>query len=253
MIKASFQCALWLRQATYAVTKEDPVKVGGGATSVAARERSYLNALRGPAGQAIRFKRSGSLPGPNKAILDHYEVTYDGLDKPVGVYLDAYRWSTPMAPQGFVCGTPIGLNPPPPDPFQAVDNLAELAVEFGATGELPPLPLDSREQATHGVVFDRFRRIAQVTKAAAAGKPLDPDNLPNGVSTMPTVVVAYPLTCDGRTIAPEGIDVVNAQGRSAPRPGQYARTVRPSPPASLTDRGHESMRDVSGSGVRPQR
>src|SRR5438309_9844591 len=88
----------------FATTRDHPVQVGGGAMYVAARERRYLDALRGPMGEVIQYKRTGSLP-PEKdgrTILDSYEVTYPGLEQPVVLYLEACPFDDEFnAPVGF--------------------------------------------------------------------------------------------------------------------------------------------------------
>jgi hypothetical protein len=88
----------------YGYTPEDPIKVGGGPRG----EHEYLQWLRGPEGQRLRYKRLGSCCGftdPSLplggGLLDMYEVTYDGLEKPVTLYLDMYRREDPRAPAGF--------------------------------------------------------------------------------------------------------------------------------------------------------
>ena len=45
---------------SYGYTRDQPVQVGGGAAYVAARERRYLDNLRGPEGQPLQYKRLGS-------------------------------------------------------------------------------------------------------------------------------------------------------------------------------------------------
>jgi len=88
----------------YGYTQEDPIKVGGGP----AGEQEYLRHLRGPEGQKLRFERLGSCCGFEDSslpfgggMLDMYEVTYEGLEKPVTLYLDMYRREEPRAPTGF--------------------------------------------------------------------------------------------------------------------------------------------------------
>ncbi|HLM45555.1 MAG TPA: hypothetical protein VK458_16900 [Myxococcaceae bacterium] len=88
----------------YGYTQEDPIKVGGGP----AGEQEYLRHLRGPEGQKLRFERLGSCCGFEDSslpfgggMLDMYEVTYEGLRKPVTLYLDMYRRVEPRAPTGF--------------------------------------------------------------------------------------------------------------------------------------------------------
>ena len=88
----------------YGYTPEDPIKVGGGPSG----EHEYLQHLRGPEGQRLRFERLGSCCGfedPSLpfggGLLDMYEVTYEGLRSPVTLYLDMYRRQEPRAPAGF--------------------------------------------------------------------------------------------------------------------------------------------------------
>ena len=120
-------------EAEFATTKEHAVQVGGGAVTVAARERRYLDALRGPEGQPVQYKRLNSERGPDQqTILDRYEVSYPGLEKPLYLFLDAYHYDDALkAPKGFTCAVPIGLAPPPPDPFLAMDATYRLAVDRG--------------------------------------------------------------------------------------------------------------------------
>jgi hypothetical protein len=88
----------------YGYTPEAPIKVGGGPRG----EHEYLQWLRGPDGQQLRYKRLGSCCGfedpslpMGGGLLDMYEVTYDGLETPVTLYLDMYRREDPRAPTGF--------------------------------------------------------------------------------------------------------------------------------------------------------
>jgi hypothetical protein len=85
------------------------VKVGLDGTTGPARELQYLNALRGPLGQPLRFRRVGTTVAAGQVILDIYELNYEGLARPVRIYLDAYHFEEPAAPRGFVCPIAIGL------------------------------------------------------------------------------------------------------------------------------------------------
>ena len=78
---------------TYGFTERNPIMVGsdGGGPQ---NQRRFLNALAGPNGEPISFKRLGScctfytkngLFG-DSGMLDMYEVTYEGLGKPVILY-----------------------------------------------------------------------------------------------------------------------------------------------------------------------
>lgn len=214
----------------YAFTKELSVQVGGGALYVAARERRYLDALRGPTGQPVRYKRVGTTglePDPNpKTIIDIYELTYDGLDKPVTIYVDAYHFDDALrAPMGFTCGAPIALNPPGPDAFLAMDDVMKLAIEQGAARDYAPIPLVASGRPARGVVLDSFRMIARTARAvASAGRPivLDPRTAPPESVRQRTVVVAFPLACEDRTTAPKTIDIVGDRSMAVPRQGDFA-------------------------------
>lgn len=210
----------------FAVTKEKPVQVGGGAMYAASRERRYLDALRGPLGETVQYRRTGSLPASvnSTTILDQYEVTHAGLDKPVILYLDAYHFDDRlMAPKGFTCAVPFGLNAPGPDPMLALESMVELAVEQAR--EFAPISLDADGSATHGVIFDRFRLMARAARAAAAaGKPIDPERPPRDLMAVGTIIVAYPLRCssDKAPVPPASIDIVAAQGTAPQRIGDLA-------------------------------
>jgi hypothetical protein len=210
--------------ASYGVDIENPVKVGGGPMYGAARERRYLDALRGPGGQVVRFTRNGSGRAADGTIVDIYDVTYDGLQTPLRVYLDWYHYQEQSAPPGLVCGQPIGLGPPPVDPFRAMEETTRLAIDLGPKREFNPLPLDSDGGTAHGVLFDSFRMLARAARdASGAGAPLDVRTLPAEVLRPRTVIVAYPIACGGRTIAPVALDIVGLQDASAPRKGDLAK------------------------------
>jgi hypothetical protein len=89
---------------TYGIVPENPVRIGGGPSG----ERAYLGALRGPRGEPVVSRRLGScceFETPNgfggMGLLDLYEVTYEGLDAPVRLYLDMYDEDEVHAPPGF--------------------------------------------------------------------------------------------------------------------------------------------------------
>lgn len=80
--------------------------MGGGALYAAARERRYLDALRGPMGETLQYKRSGSMP-----------VDAEGRTK------------------GFTCAVPLGLSAPGPDPMLASEREAAIAAVRAWTAE----------------------------------------------------------------------------------------------------------------------
>ncbi|HHP7239258.1 hypothetical protein [Longibacter sp.] len=88
----------------YGTTRENPIKVGGSSKD----QVLYLNALRGPNGEPIRYERQGHCcPYQTKngimgtGMLDVYAVTYTGLDEPNILYLTFYDYEQPMAPAGY--------------------------------------------------------------------------------------------------------------------------------------------------------
>ncbi|HUF23234.1 MAG TPA: hypothetical protein VMN81_03820 [Vicinamibacterales bacterium] len=222
--------------AEYGYTQENPIKVGGTPMYGPARQRRFLQALAGPAGQPLTFKRRGSLaPTADGIIIDLYEVTYPGLEKPIELYLDLYRWDPPRAPQGLLCASEIGLAPPdaapppgpppggpprmppapagPRPPLLAWDRVVSHAIDWGQKEETPPIPLDEAAPLRYGVAFDPFTRIARVTRAAeAAGKRIAPA-LFAGIRSAETLLVAFPLDCGGRLVRPKSINVTAQGGR----------------------------------------
>ena len=109
---------------------------------------------------------------------------------------------------------------PPPPPGQSDAQLARLAIEIAAKGDPVPVPLDASGDATRGVIFDRFLIAALRARAAVkAGTPLDPASASADQMRDDLVVVAYPLLCDGRKIAPDVIELT----AGGTRPGAVAQ------------------------------
>ena len=209
------------QDAAFATTREHAAQVGGGAMYAAARERRYLDALRGPGGEPLQYRRRGALPLGTDArtIVDAYDVTYAGLAQPITMYLDAYHFDDALvAPKGFVCAVPFGLTPPPPDPFLAMETLRAVAIEQGSTRDFAPISLDADGSAMHGFLLDGFRVVARAARAAAAaGGRLDPQHPPRDLLRVRMIAVAVPVRCDGKDAAPAAIELVAAQG-DAPSP-----------------------------------
>lgn len=93
---------------SYGIDKMHPVKIGPGYPS----EWRYLNALRGPRGEVVHYQRIGACcpfdtPAVErgKGFLDHYQLHYDGLEKPLDIYLNMFEPAPtpapPQAPLGF--------------------------------------------------------------------------------------------------------------------------------------------------------
>jgi hypothetical protein len=94
----------------YGLSETNPVLVGSlPGRSPPAKERAFLDRLRGPAGQRVAYVRRGScclFPTPNglsgdTVPLDRYEVTYEGLAHPLSLYLNMYDPGEVRAPLGF--------------------------------------------------------------------------------------------------------------------------------------------------------
>src|SRR5688500_4877106 len=95
---------------TYGYSEKNAIQVGGVKDNAGpTNERRFLNALQGPNGENVSFKRLGScceVKSKNGlfggfALLDMYELTYDGLDKPIILYINMYDYSPLKAPKGF--------------------------------------------------------------------------------------------------------------------------------------------------------
>ncbi|MET0759753.1 MAG: 2-dehydro-3-deoxyphosphooctonate aldolase [Flavobacterium sp.] len=74
----------------------------------AINQQRFLNALAGPNGESLVFKKLESCcPFPTKrsemgaGFLDVYEVTWAGQNKPVKLYMNIYEKSVLMVPIGF--------------------------------------------------------------------------------------------------------------------------------------------------------
>lgn len=198
----------------YGRTVEKAVQIGGGAMYVGARERRYLDSLKGPGGQVLNYRRTGTTMAkpPNGQPVDTYEVTWDGAEKPVVLYLFAYLYGEPKVPIGFTCSG-FTLGTPPIDGFMAREQRAIVAVTQGAATDFAPISLDPDGSAKSGVAFDSFRMIARVSRAAsAAGKPLDPGNLPASLAQQGLVLVAYPKVCGEKPARPKSIELGTPNG-----------------------------------------
>lgn len=94
---------------TYGYDQNNPIKVGGAKESSGPlNERRFLNALLGPNGETVTYVRQGSccaFKSPNGfngvGLLDRYEVTYDGLETPVILFINMYDYGELKAPVGF--------------------------------------------------------------------------------------------------------------------------------------------------------
>lgn len=91
------------KQYGYQPTHKTAIKVGSVANAYA-----FLGALRGPNGEPLSYRRiSSCCEFKSKsglfgiAMLDKYELNYQGLPEPIVIYLNSYEYNNPKAPYGF--------------------------------------------------------------------------------------------------------------------------------------------------------
>lgn len=93
----------------YGYDKDYPVNVFfQGTTNDSINQKRFFNALTGPKGEQIFYKKTGiCCPFPSKnsvsgaALLDVYEVKWLGQKSPITLYLNIYEKSPVMIPKGF--------------------------------------------------------------------------------------------------------------------------------------------------------
>jgi hypothetical protein len=94
--------------AAYAYSEAVPVKIGGGFDGGADRTYQYLNSLRGPNGEAVRYDRVGTccpFETPSspfgEGLLEVFTLTYSGLDQPKRLYFNWYEEGEVLVPLGL--------------------------------------------------------------------------------------------------------------------------------------------------------
>lgn len=93
----------------YGYDKDYPVNLFyRGTTNDSINQQRFFNALTGPKGEKIFYKKVGvCCPFPSKnsvsgaALLDIYEVKWVGQKTPITLYLNIYEKSLLMVPKGF--------------------------------------------------------------------------------------------------------------------------------------------------------
>ncbi|EDM43158.1 hypothetical protein SCB49_11804 [unidentified eubacterium SCB49] len=90
----------------YGLVESKPIKVG---ERSAVNQRRFIASLAGPDGQVLSFYRVGSCcPYASEnglggsALVDIYQVTYDGLKDPILLYISFYDFEKLYIPNGFV-------------------------------------------------------------------------------------------------------------------------------------------------------
>jgi hypothetical protein len=98
----------------FAFTPEEPVKLGVTKRDLALTYiEKYFNSITGPNGEVVRYKRlksccpyktvnSEEFPYQNLAVLEVYQVLYDGLKEPILIYINFFDEGKVMAPKFFL-------------------------------------------------------------------------------------------------------------------------------------------------------
>ena len=94
---------------TYGYSEDNAIEVGGVKDSEGPQnERRYLNALTGPNGEKISYKRKGSCCQfktengiMGGGMMDMYEVSWENSNKTVTLYINMYDSGILKAPYGF--------------------------------------------------------------------------------------------------------------------------------------------------------
>jgi hypothetical protein len=94
----------------YGYSEDQPVLLGGflRGTKYAGAHIEYFESLLGPNGEEVSVRRLGSCCGFEDSslplgggMLDQYELSYSGQEKPVVIFVNLYRFEQPKAPMGF--------------------------------------------------------------------------------------------------------------------------------------------------------
>ncbi|HRJ28785.1 MAG TPA: hypothetical protein PLV21_08720 [Cyclobacteriaceae bacterium] len=87
----------------YGTKPKTNIKVGS-----ISNEYAFIAQLTGPNGEEITARRLGSgwpvksKSSPfGKAMLDKWEITYEGLSEPIFLYLNGYDYQKPKCPMGL--------------------------------------------------------------------------------------------------------------------------------------------------------
>ena len=101
------------RSRSYGWSEKNPIKLGGydpvmGPASGQERQVWFLNSLWGPEGETVFYERIGTccpfqhFGAPlDRAMLDVYSLTWEGLPEPGLLYMDRYRDGPVRVPAGL--------------------------------------------------------------------------------------------------------------------------------------------------------
>jgi hypothetical protein len=191
----------------YGKDLDHPVQVGGGPRYGPGRERHYLESLTGPAGQSLRYKRTGATMRPgDEVMIDHYEVSYDGLATPFVLYLDEYHVTEQYAPEGLRCGRAPDLGTPPPDEFLGGEQLRAHALTIAQAPGFRAGPIELGEPPA-ALIVDQYRLLSRRLRSGATAPPPDV-----AMKTPATIVAAFPRDCAGTATPPLAVTLVDGSG-----------------------------------------
>ena len=105
----SFAITEYSNNPKYAYNKDYPVNIFYKSTKDdSINQPRFLNALAGPNGEKITFKKlENCCPFPTKrndigvGMLDVYEITWEGLAKPLKIYINIYEKGYVTVPMGL--------------------------------------------------------------------------------------------------------------------------------------------------------
>lgn len=105
----TFVITAFSKDKKYGYDKDYPINIFyRGTKDDVINQQRFLNALAGPNGEAITFSKLESCcPFPSKntemgaGFLDVYEIKWEGLKKPILLYLNIYERGQLMVPVGF--------------------------------------------------------------------------------------------------------------------------------------------------------
>lgn len=103
------------QDAQYGYSEDNPIMIGMSDINEGAANRTkYLNALLSPNGKPVVYKRlkpccpfstpnyKNLSPNSNYGMLEKYELSYEGIQKPVILYLNLYDQGPIYTPKGFL-------------------------------------------------------------------------------------------------------------------------------------------------------
>lgn len=105
----TFIISEYSKDAKYGYNKDYPINIFYRNTNdESINQERFLNALTGPKGEKITFQKLESCcPFPTKrsemgaGFLDVYQITWEGLKKPIVLYINIYEKGALMVPVGF--------------------------------------------------------------------------------------------------------------------------------------------------------